>query len=63
MTTNGTVVKVRGEDYKVVGVGPASTDRKFWGKRRFVLRKLGTNEMFYTYGKRVAHNSRLVEGV
>jgi hypothetical protein len=60
MTTNGIEVTVRGERYKVVGVGPASTDAKFFGRRRFILRKLGTTETYVTYGKRVAYNSRLL---
>lgn len=60
MTDYGQLVMVKGEQYKVVGIGPASTDQKFWGKRRFTLRRLGTSEIWYTYGKRVAHNSRLI---
>lgn len=63
MTRNGDVVKIKSEQYKVVGIGPASTDRKFFGRRRFTLREKGTDNVFVTYGKRVAHNSRLIKGV
>lgn len=61
MTAHGEKVRVRGVEYVVVGVGPASTQGKFFGNRKFTLRKLGTNELFYTFGKRVAGNSSLKE--
>jgi len=62
MTSHNEIVKVRGEEYKVIGIGEASRDPKFWGRRRFTLRKLHTMEIWLAYGKSVQHNSRLVKG-
>jgi hypothetical protein len=59
---NGDVIKHRdGHEYKIVGVGAASQDPKFFGKRQFVLRRKGTMLLFKTYGRGVVSNSRLLE--
>lgn len=55
----GDFVWIRKQQYLVVGVGAASTDTKFWGKRKFTLRNLETGELFFGYAKSITANMSL----
>jgi len=55
----GDRVSVRGEDYIVLHIGPASTMPKFFGKRFFRLSRVRDHSQWSAYGKTVAGNSKL----